>query len=338
MKRLFILLIIVFLIAPLGLAQFSNTPTNSQPSVSITWTPASGNSGARATGSITTLFGSNGGLRGNMVDITPRVDLWITSIDINATLAGSPTNVDIWYYVGTCVGHDKNPKGWTLLDSGTGVAAGLDMPTSIPLPNASGFTFKKGQVYGLYFDMTNYPNSYMNYTKNIQPTYSNPDIVLKPYYAKGDPAFFGNTFTPRVWNGTIYYESQDPLTTDVFVVSEASGGKVTFSLDASVSNANRNYFIFSGVTGTSPGFIPPPGLVTIPINWDVFTNLAISLANTSIFQNFYGTLDVNGKATAVFDTLGPFTGGAGLTLNFAFGLDLSYWNYASNAVSIDIIP
>lgn len=128
------------------------------------------------------------------------------------------------------------------------------------------------------------------------------------------------------------------LISDTTTLSESTGGKVNFNLNAGSKNAGRSYLMFAGVTGTNPGFIPPPGLVTIPINWDIFTNLVINLTNTSIFQNFYGTLDSSGKATAMFDTLGPFTGGAGLNMNFAFGLDLSYWDFASNPVFVDVVP
>jgi len=159
----------------------------------------------------------------------------------------------------------------------------------------------------------------------------------------------GTTVTPRltIWEGDYLSDTLweldmghklTSLTANVSTISEAKGGVVDFTIDAGVANANRQYLMFANFTGTSPGFSPPPGLVTIPINWDIFTNLTLKLTNTAIFQNFYGNVDVNGQGTAQFNTLGPFTGGAGLTLNFAFGMDLTIWDVASNAVSVDIVP
>jgi len=135
-----------------------------------------------------------------------------------------------------------------------------------------------------------------------------------------------------------HYGGNATLLLNVNSISQSLGGQVLLNLDAGHNNANRYYFIFSGVTGTFPGFSPPPGKITIPINWDVFTNLAMNLMNTTIFNNFYGLLNTKGQSTATFDTLGPFIGGAGLVISFAFALDLYYWDFASNSVSIEIVP
>jgi len=44
----------------------------------------------------------------------------------------------------------------------------------------------------------------MLYTDGVMP-YSNADLVITPFYGKGNPAFTGNTYNPRTWNGTVHY-------------------------------------------------------------------------------------------------------------------------------------
>lgn len=124
---------------------------------------------------------------------------------------------------------------------------------------------------------------------------------------------------------------------DVDQISEATGGHVAFTLDAGTGNAWRSYIIVGSVSGTSPGITLPGGMATLPLKWDVFTSVVIDLLNTMPFQSFLGQLDANGKAGAIFDTLGPIPGLAGVTMSFAFALNKP-WDFASNPVNIDIVP
>ena len=105
-------------------------------------------------------------------------------------------------------------------------------------------------------------------------------------------------------------------------------------------HANRTYLLLGCVTGTSPGTPLPDGTI-LPINWDLLTNFVLAFLNTPIFQNFLGTLDAAGSASATFDTLGPLPKGtAGVVMSFAYALPYSApggW-FASNAVDIEIIP
>ena len=79
--------------------------------------------------------------------------------------------------------------------------------------------------------------------------------------------------------------------------------------------------------------------MTVPVNWDVLTNLVLSLANTPAFVNFLAPLDGTGTSTATFDTFGPLPGATvGLTLEFAFAVGDNPWDYASIPVSIQILP
>lgn len=119
-------------------------------------------------------------------------------------------------------------------------------------------------------------------------------------------------------------------------ISEASGGVVDLHLHAQVKNAGRNYIVLGGVSGTSPGVPLPGGHVTLPLNWDLFTNIVINLINTPNFWNFMGSLDGDGRAMAQLN-LGPVPGAAGVTLYFAAALNKP-WDFTSNPVAVNLVP
>jgi hypothetical protein len=174
-------------------------------------------------------------------------------------------------------------------------------------------------------------------------------------YLVGETDFFGNvTFNPcPATAGTLEltitagdhfpYESTAPvlsggLEADTTTLSESTGGVVHFTLKAGAQNAYRNYLMLGSISGTQPGIPLPGGMATLPLNWDVLTNVVLSLLNTPIFSNFMGTLDGAGSGSATYDTLGPLLPGLlGLNLYFAYAIN-NPWDFASNAVAIEIVP
>jgi hypothetical protein len=146
---------------------------------------------------------------------------------------------------------------------------------------------------------------------------------------------------PRPIAGTVDIGADEvagtpPLEANVYSLVEATGGTVDLTLNAGIENGNRPYLVLGSVTGTIPGTPLPGGQAILRLNWDTFTALVVNFMNTSLFANFQGTLDASGMASATFDTLGPIPGAAGLTLYFAYVLNVP-WNYASNAVLIEIV-
>jgi len=130
----------------------------------------------------------------------------------------------------------------------------------------------------------------------------------------------------------------DTLNADQYTLSEATGGTVHFYLTAGAGNAKRNYILLGSLSGTEPVQGLPGGLVTLPLNWDLFTDLVVAYLNSSLFMNFLGILDPAGDGLAIFNTLGPMlTGMAGTNLSFAYALN-SPWDFASNPVGIEIVP
>ena len=128
------------------------------------------------------------------------------------------------------------------------------------------------------------------------------------------------------------------LTATAYTIPESTGGAVDMNLDATPTHGNRNYLVLTGLTGTYPGTVLPKGLATLPLNWDVFTNIGLSLINTPMMAGFAGNLDGQGLATAKLDTLGPLPGGsAGITLYFAF-MCFHPFDFVSNSIAIEIVP
>jgi hypothetical protein len=134
------------------------------------------------------------------------------------------------------------------------------------------------------------------------------------------------------WSGTT------ALQTDKANVSGATGGTVTFSLDAGAANASRPYLLTGSVSGTSPGFHWPGTSLVVPLNLDVFTYLIISQANTPMFRNFFGQLDAQGRAAASLH-VGPLPPAVwGFALHFAYVLYSPAMDFTSNAMSVKFLP
>jgi hypothetical protein len=162
---------------------------------------------AQVTGSLTTIFtgGNNNSVGGgNYFDanILNSAGLTITNLDINTTaVAGTPVTINIWTRPGTSVGFEGNSAGWTQVSTGSGVSAGLNTPTSIDVTD---FTLALG-VTGFALNNQNVSFSYTNGNGSNQ-FYSNADLSLT-LGSSTNVFFAGTPFTPRVWNGTIFYST-----------------------------------------------------------------------------------------------------------------------------------
>jgi len=118
-------------------------------------------------------------------------------------------------------------------------------------------------------------------------------------------------------------------------ISAATGGEVDFFLEAPRAQAGRIYALLGSVSGTSPGI--PVGSAILPVNFDVFTTVVISLMNSPALQNFYAALDGEGRAMATLNTLGPLDPSyAGLNMYFAYFLTET-GDFASNPVILPIV-
>jgi hypothetical protein len=88
------------------------------------------------------------------------------------------------------------------------------------------------------------------------------------------------------------------LSADVQEISIPKGGTQRLTINAGKANANKLYWLFGSVTGTSPG-VNLLG-IHIPLNPDPYTDVVMAASNSAMFTKFKGTLDANGLATASF--------------------------------------
>lgn len=297
-----------------------------------------GQDGDRARSQLTTLFASNNGYAGNMFDIEPKLSLpEIWAIDVNVSSVGEPLEIEVYYKLGTCVGYDRDPTAWTLLGTFHGTSAGQDLPSYIDMAG-NGKPWIAGQLYGVYIHLENYSiiSGILRYTNGGPNVYENDELRLTTYYGKADPAFYGTTYKFRQWNGTIYYGTVAPtLTVTPSSIDMTVGGAATFSLDAGPQNAGRAFGVFGSVTGTAPGTPLPGGLAVLPINWDVYTDLLLTLASLGHpYTPLFGNLDGSGKATVVV-TFPAYPLPAPAATYYAFCLNNPF-DFASQAVQLDL--
>ena len=97
--------------------------------------------------------------------------------------------------------------------------------------------------------------------------------------------------------------------------------------------------IFGSVSGTAPGIEWPGGERYLPINWDMLTTIVcdVNYPRSIIFGDFYGCMDIQGKHSALFDTNGPVPGMNGYVISFAYALQGTPWDFASNPINIEVI-
>jgi hypothetical protein len=155
--------------------------------------------------SLSTIFAANnnnsvGGGNYYNVDVLNAAGITITAFDINTNAAaGTPVTINVWTRPGTHVGFETSMAGWTQVTTGSGVAAGDNLPTFIDVTD---FALSPG-LTGFALNNTNVAFRYTNGTGTNQ-FYSNSDLSLTLGSAT-NVFLTAPVFTPRVWNGTVYY-------------------------------------------------------------------------------------------------------------------------------------
>ncbi|MEO6708655.1 MAG: hypothetical protein ABI054_14510 [Planctomycetota bacterium] len=156
----------------------------------------------------TTLFASNnfGSINGQIflnINVTNAGGITVSSLDVNINgTGGSAFQLDVYTVPTTYVGNEAIMSNWTLVSSGTSTSNAINVPTPV---DVSDFSLPSGSK-GLSFVVTGVAHAYTNGTGGNQ-SYVNPDFTLTCGAAMNIP-FTGTPFTPRVWNGTIYYNCQ----------------------------------------------------------------------------------------------------------------------------------
>lgn len=106
--------------------------------------------------------------------------------------------IEVYYVLGGYAPNANTPAAWTLMGTQSVTTQTAPAPTNVAI---GGLTINPGQTYGIYFT-TRTGNPSIAYTNGAN-TYMNSDLRLDAGVGRAYP--FGATFTPRTWNGTVYY-------------------------------------------------------------------------------------------------------------------------------------
>ena len=150
------------------------------------------------------------------------------------------------------------------------------------------------------------------------------DIICGQYDTSSNPT-----------GGVFFFHALGPLSVDENALSRSTGGMSRFMLKAGAANAGRPYFLLGSASGTSPGTVLPGGAV-LPLNRDFVFDYILAHYNSAMLQDFRGTLDAAGEATALLRT-GSAPLGVGTILNFAYTTESPY-GFQSNPVPVEITP
>lgn len=159
--------------------------------------------GGTESGSLTTTYAAGNSQNGAMFDITAHEPVTLTGFDLAHT-STSPVTVEVYYTPGGYAGKEENAGAWTLMGSATVQPKGSGVAAFV---NIGGLNIKPGETYGIYITEIGVATGFMQYTDGSE-SFDNGEILIQTGVGKAYP--FGMTFTPRTWNGTVYYRSTDP--------------------------------------------------------------------------------------------------------------------------------
>jgi hypothetical protein len=267
---------------------------------------------------LNTLYATNnGGSVGGIVffDVTVGGSgLAVTSFD-TATPAPVASTFGFTVYVcpTTYAGNETNSAAWTVASTGIGTAGGVNQPSHVVLDKP--FYLNPNASYGMAIVLaslgqTSQAHDYTDGNGSNQ-NHGNADLKISAGAAQNVP-FVGAPFTPRVWNGTIYYRPVDaaaplPGWTSTFSGAAATRGywftapanfvitgfRVPNEAGETIQNvevvrlaANPPAFPATTNTFTSLG-----RFVNVPANTVISTNIAVASGDV------IGILGANGTAT-----------------------------------------
>lgn len=250
--------------------------------------------------SLTTYYASDFGYGGVMFDLTPAVDLEVTAFDVNLSGRDFQT-IDVYYTVGSSFGVEEDVQAWTLLESVLVNGKGTDNATNVPL-SVQAPVFLAGQTYGIYLDLQNVTaTNTLRYTNAPSTSYANAQLELLTNCAKAAGGVGAPTFSPREFNGTVYYNTKDGVVPTLQAVNFMAGQTATIEFRNGTPGAQA--LVAYSLLGPGP----------------TATRLGMVELSAPIRQLPIVALDVNGAAD-ILQSLPASAGGVQLWLQ---GVDLN---------------
>lgn len=156
-------------------------------------------------------FSGENGSYGNMFDILSDVDVTIQGMDVHTDALDETVRVQIRYKRGTHVGSEKDPAAWSLICDAAVTGRGYLRRTPVPLESFADVPIDAYERIAFYVTLTT-PN--LRYSNVDGSTNLNPDPNSHVWIAPGTGLGgypFGETFSDRLWNGSIHYAAHAPV-------------------------------------------------------------------------------------------------------------------------------
>ena len=151
--------------------------------------------------SLTTTSSSNTGSNGNMFDVSNNGTSSITITGFSQNFYQSPVaSFEVYTRSG---GLTTSSSGWSLRNStGSFTPEVRDTLTQLSFTSPVSITINAGETTGLYL-RSDRNNAYTNGTSVGAIAATNSNLTI--YEGYGVSVLFGSFFSPRIWNGTIFY-------------------------------------------------------------------------------------------------------------------------------------
>jgi len=214
--------------------------------------------------SLTTLFTSdNGGSSGWVVMFDATIanpqGIRVTALDVNCSgVANTPIEVHVWLTPFTYIGNERNAAVWTRVSTGTALSQPRNSPTFVDVED---FSILGGSTFGVAIQVIGSGQAYTNGTGSNQ-NYSDANLSLQLGAALASEFLStGLLFSPRVFNGTIYYATRGDATYGVYGEGCRLGGTIP-TLAAASSSLPRVGTNFVVEIGNGPA-APTPGALAL---------------------------------------------------------------------------
>ncbi len=197
--------------------------------------------------SLSTIFAGDNGQNGNMFDIanTGSRSINITGFSQNFYPPGLTSITGFEFYTvagGVTLANQSNAAAWTLIStSGSFTSNASDTPTNVPFSSPFSIRLDPGERIGIY--LTNQfanLNYYTNGTGVGNVAASNSNLTI--YEGYGVQYSFGPFYSPRIWNGTIFYTiGPSSFDTQSSMQYQASQLRSAFNTQTVAANFALNY-------------------------------------------------------------------------------------------------
>ena len=154
-----------------------------------------------------TTFEDNNRSYGNFFTIKALQDIFITSFTIHTADTGTGT-VKIYEKEGSYSGFESNAVDWNLIMNDPDVE-GQGTNEKTPLGNLDTALFIPANTFHSFHIYSSLRVRYTNGNAEGDIYTENPDLII--YEGLGADNDFGNTFSPRIWNGIIQYGLDNTL-------------------------------------------------------------------------------------------------------------------------------